>query len=30
VLQLETKTYPLNRVRIELSTVSLDKEWIGV
>jgi MSHA biogenesis protein MshJ len=30
VLQLETKTYPLNRVRIELSTLSLDKEWIGV
>jgi MSHA biogenesis protein MshJ len=30
VLQLETKTYPLNRVRIELSTISLDKEWIGV
>jgi MSHA biogenesis protein MshJ len=30
VLELETKGYPLNRVRIELSTVSLDKEWIGV
>lgn len=30
VLELETKAYPLNRVRIELSTVSLDKEWIGV
>ena len=30
VLELQTKTYPLNRVRIELSTVSLDKEWIGV
>jgi MSHA biogenesis protein MshJ len=30
VLELETKTYPLNRVRIELSTLSLDKEWIGV
>ncbi len=30
VLELETKQYPLNRVRIELSTVSLDKEWIGV
>jgi MSHA biogenesis protein MshJ len=30
VLELETKSYPLNRVRIELSTVSLDKEWIGV
>jgi MSHA biogenesis protein MshJ len=30
VLELETRQYPLNRVRIELSTVSLDKEWIGV
>jgi MSHA biogenesis protein MshJ len=30
VLELQTKQYPLNRVRIELSTVSLDKEWIGV
>jgi len=30
VLDLQTKQYPLNRVRIELSTVSLDKEWIGV
>jgi MSHA biogenesis protein MshJ len=30
VLQLETRTYPLNRVRIELSTVSMEKEWIGV
>jgi MSHA biogenesis protein MshJ len=30
VLELETKTYPRNRVRIELSTVSLEKEWIGV
>lgn len=30
VLELETKGYPLNRVRIELNTVSLDKEWIGV
>jgi MSHA biogenesis protein MshJ len=30
VLELETKAYPKNRVRIELSTVSMDKEWIGV
>jgi MSHA biogenesis protein MshJ len=30
VLELQTQQYPLNRVRIELSTVSLDKEWIGV
>jgi len=30
VLELETRTYPRNRVRIELSTVSLEKEWIGV
>lgn len=30
VLELETRAYPLNRVRIELSTLSLDKEWIGV
>jgi MSHA biogenesis protein MshJ len=30
VLELETKTYPRNRVRIELNTVSLEKEWIGV
>jgi MSHA biogenesis protein MshJ len=30
VLELETRSYPKNRVRIELSTVSMDKEWIGV
>jgi MSHA biogenesis protein MshJ len=30
VLELETKRYPLNRVRIELSTLSMDKDWIGV
>jgi MSHA biogenesis protein MshJ len=30
VLDLETKRYPLNRVRIELSTLSMDKNWIGV
>jgi MSHA biogenesis protein MshJ len=30
LLELETKQYPLNRVRIELSTLSMDKDWIGV
>lgn len=30
LLELETTTYPVNRVRIELSTLSLDKDWIGV
>lgn len=30
LLELETTTYPRNRVRIELSTLSLDKDWIGV
>lgn len=30
VLELNTTTYPLNRVRIELSTLSMDKDWIGV
>jgi MSHA biogenesis protein MshJ len=30
VLDLESKRYPLNRVRIELSTLSMDKDWIGV
>lgn len=30
VLDLETKRYPTNRVRIELSTLSMDKDWIGV
>jgi MSHA biogenesis protein MshJ len=29
-LELESKEYPLNRVRIELGTLSMDKEWIGV
>jgi MSHA biogenesis protein MshJ len=29
-LELQTTSYPVNRVRIELSTLSLDKEWIGV
>ena len=30
VLDLETQQYPVNRVRIELSTLSMDKDWIGV
>jgi MSHA biogenesis protein MshJ len=30
VLELETQQYPKNRVRIELSTLSMDKDWIGV
>lgn len=30
VLELETLQYPVNRVRIELATLSMDKEWIGV
>jgi MSHA biogenesis protein MshJ len=30
VLDLETQRYPVNRVRIELSTLSMDKDWIGV
>jgi MSHA biogenesis protein MshJ len=29
-LELQTTTYPLNRVQIELSTLSLEKDWIGV
>ena len=29
-LELKTTEYPLNRVRIELCTLSLDKDWIGV
>lgn len=30
LLELESTRYPRNRVRIELSTLSLDKDWIGV
>jgi MSHA biogenesis protein MshJ len=30
VFELNTTTYPLNRVRIEMSTLSMDKDWIGV
>jgi len=29
-LELKTTQYPVNRVSIELSTLSLDKDWIGV
>lgn len=29
-LELETKHYPVNRVRIEMSTLSLDDTWMGV
>lgn len=30
VLELDVRSYPVNRVRIELSTLSMDKDWIGV
>jgi len=30
VLELETARYPLNHVTIELSTLSMDRDWIGV
>ena len=29
-LDLSTRQYPVNRVRIELSTLSMDKTWLGV
>ena len=29
-LELETKHYPINRVRIQMSTLSLDDTWMGV
>jgi MSHA biogenesis protein MshJ len=29
-LDLQSAAYPLNRVRVELGTVSLDKAWIGL
>lgn len=29
-LEIETIKYPTNRVRIELSTLSMDKQWLGV
>jgi MSHA biogenesis protein MshJ len=30
VLDLQSGKYPLNRVRVELGTVSMTKEWIGL
>jgi MSHA biogenesis protein MshJ len=30
VLELRAGEYPLNRVRIRLNTLSMDKEWLGV
>jgi MSHA biogenesis protein MshJ len=30
LLELESTAYPRNRVRLELSTLSLDRDWIGV
>jgi MSHA biogenesis protein MshJ len=30
VLELKTTEYPLNRVRVRLNTLSMDKEWLGV
>ena len=30
LLELESTAFPRNRVRIELSTLSLDKDWIRV
>jgi MSHA biogenesis protein MshJ len=30
VLELKTAEYPLNRVRIRLNTLSMDREWLGV
>jgi MSHA biogenesis protein MshJ len=29
-LELKAQRYPLNRVRIELNTISMEKEWLGV
>jgi MSHA biogenesis protein MshJ len=29
-LELQSAAYPVNRVRVELGTVSLNKEWIGL
>lgn len=29
-IELEAQTYPLNRIAIEVHTLSLEKEWIGV
>jgi MSHA biogenesis protein MshJ len=30
LLELQTTEYPVNRVRIELGTLSMDREWIGI
>lgn len=30
LLELETVRHPINRVRIEINTLSMDKEWIGL
>lgn len=30
VLDLATRSYPVNRVRLELSTLSMDATWLGV
>jgi MSHA biogenesis protein MshJ len=30
VLELKTREYPVNRVRIEINTLSMDKAWLGV
>ena len=30
VLDLKSAEYPVNRVRVELGTVSMDREWIGL
>jgi MSHA biogenesis protein MshJ len=29
-LELATVKYPVNRVRVEITTLSMDKEWLGV
>jgi MSHA biogenesis protein MshJ len=30
LLELSARTYPINRVRLELSTLSMDATWLGV
>lgn len=30
ILELKTAEYPINRVRVRLNTLSMDKEWLGV
>jgi hypothetical protein len=29
-LELEVESYPVNRVRVEIQTLSLDEEYLGV